>query len=92
MRKRIITMTTTTFENKCAILAELWLDYRYDDQFVEFISYNDLGLPLAYAIDSGIVETTDKATSFVDETFDNLLGLAGVEDNEWQSLSEIIRD
>jgi len=85
-------MTTTTFENKCAILAELWLDYRYDDQFVEFISYNDLGLPLAYAIDSGIVETTDKATSFVDETFDNLLGLAGVEDNEWQSLSEIIRD
>lgn len=82
----------TTFENKCAILAELWLDYRYDDQFVEFISYNDLGLPLAYAIDSGVVDTTDKATSFVDETFDNLLGLAGVEDNEWQSLSEIIRD
>ena len=90
MRKK--TNTMTTFENKCIILAELWLDFRYDEQFVEFISYNDLGLPLAYAIDSGIVETTDKATSFVDETFDNLLGLAGVEDNEWQSLSEIIRD
>ena len=85
-------MITTTFENRCAILSELWRDHRFDDQFVEFISHNDLGLPLAYAIDSGIVETTDKATSFVDETFDNLLGLAGVEDNEWYFLAEIIRD
>lgn len=63
----------TTFENQCAILAELWLDYRYADDFTDFIAYNDLGLPLAYAIDSGIVEPSDKAMSFVEETYENLL-------------------
>jgi len=80
----------TTFENKCIILAELWLDYRYDDQFVEFISYNDLGLPLAYAIDSGVVDSTEMATKFIDETFDNLLTSLGIEDKEFYILTDVL--
>ena len=80
----------TTFENKCAILAELWIDFRYEEQFVDFISYNDLGLPLAYAIDSGIVEPTDKATSFIDETFDNLVSSMGIaEDIGFESIGDM---
>lgn len=83
-------MTTTTFENKCLILSDLWLNYRNDEQFANFIAYNDLGLPLAYAISEGIVDNTELATKFIDEAFELLLGLVGVEDNEWQSLDEII--
>jgi hypothetical protein len=80
----------TTFENKCAILAELWIDFRYEEQFVDFISYNDLGLPLAYAIDSGIVEPTDKAISFIDETFDNLVSSMGIaEDIGFESIGDM---
>jgi len=83
-------MTTTTFENKCAILAEMWLDFRYDEQFVDFIAYNDLGLPLAYAIDNEIVISTDKAISFVEETFDNLVSSMGIaEDIGFESIGDM---
>ena len=83
-------MTTTTFENKCLILADLWLNYRNDTQFVDFLEYNDLGLPLAYAIAEGIVDTTELATNFVNETFDLLLGGLGIEDNEWDNLEDML--
>ena len=83
-------MTTTTFENKCIILADLWLNYRNDTQFVDFLEYNDLGLPLAYAISEGIVDTTDLATNFINETFDLLLAGLGIDDAGWETLDELI--
>jgi hypothetical protein len=72
----------TTFDNKANILADLWLNYRDDDEFTDFVSYNDIGLPLAYVISNGIVETTEVATRFIDETFDLMLAGLGVEDSE----------
>jgi hypothetical protein len=81
---------TTTFENKCVILADLWLNYRYDTQFSDFVEYNDLGLPLAYAINEGIVDTTDLATNFINETFDLLLAGLAIEDNEWDNLPDML--
>lgn len=63
----------TSYEDKCGILAALWLNYRSDEHFVDFIEYNDIGLPLAYAIDNEIVESTDMAQRFVEETFELLL-------------------
>jgi hypothetical protein len=63
----------TTFENKCAILADVWINFRYETEYTDFVSYNDLGLPLAYAVDAQIVPATDKAVSFIEETFANLL-------------------
>lgn len=82
----------TPFENKCDILADLWLNLRYDEEFVDFISYNDLGLPLAYALSEGIVEPTDLAKSFINETFTMLLGTLGLEDTDegYGNLSEML--
>jgi hypothetical protein len=82
---------TTTIENKVIILADLWLNYRYDEEFSDFIEYNDLGLPLAYAISEGIVKITDTAQSFVDETFGLLLAGLGVdEDTGFESLDDVL--
>jgi hypothetical protein len=81
---------TTPFEDKTSILADLWLNFRDDTQFVDFIEYNDLGLPLAYAISEGIVDTTDLATNFVNETFDLLLAGLGVDDTGFGSLDDIL--
>lgn len=81
---------TTTFENKTTILADLWLNYRYDTEFVDFIEYNDLGLPLAYAINEGIVDTTELATNFINETFDLLLAGLGIEDTGFDSLDDVM--
>jgi hypothetical protein len=83
-------MTTTTFDNKCAILADVWLNYRYDEQFLDFIEYNDMGLPLAYALSEGIVKGTDLSTTFIEETFGLLLAGLEIEDTGFESLDDVL--
>jgi len=81
----------TKFKHKCNILADIWLNYRNDEELDDFIEYNDLGLPLAYAIAEGIVKSTPLAKTFVEETFDLLLsGLDMEEDTGFKNLDEIL--
>jgi hypothetical protein len=69
------------FANKCGILGELWINYKDDKQFGDFIEYNDLGLPLAYMIAEGLVkEITPLGEQYINETF--TLFIAGLEINE----------
>lgn len=83
----------TSYEAKVSILTELWLNYKNDQNFEEFIAYNDLGLPLAYAIYEGIVESTELAASFISETFELLLaGLAIPEDVGFDTLDDMIEE
>lgn len=81
----------TSFEDKCSILADLWLNYRSDPDFADFIEYNDIGLPLAYVISNEIVEETETARRFVEETFDLLLeGLElDDEDTAYETLDDM---
>jgi hypothetical protein len=62
----------TDFSDKVAILADLWINYRTDEQFEDFIQYNDLGLPLGYLINTELATPTDQGIMYVEETF-NLL-------------------
>lgn len=80
----------TTFENKCNILSDLWLNFRLDEEFADFIQYNDLGLPLAYAIAEGIVEPTETASAMIEETFSLLLAASDVEDTGFENLNQIL--
>jgi hypothetical protein len=82
-------MSETTLENKASILAELWMTYRDDENFTDFISYNDIGLPLAYVVSSGIVKTTEMANKFIDETFSLLLASLEVEDEGFEELDDV---
>ncbi len=82
----------TKFKKKCGILAEIWLNFRNEEEFIDFVTYNDLGLPLAYAIDAGIVEKTDKAKGFIEETFALLLaGMDIEEDTGFEDLDDILQ-
>jgi hypothetical protein len=72
----------TTITNKAIILADLWLNYRDDEEFQDFVEYNDLGLPLAYMLANNIVKSTPQADKFISETFDLLLAGLGIEDDE----------
>jgi hypothetical protein len=85
-------MTETTFQDKCNILSELWMNYRNDDNFEEFIKYNDLGLPLAYGIANGIVKPTEISDKFINETFNLLLSSLEVEDNGYVTLDDVFLD
>jgi hypothetical protein len=83
-------MSSTSYTDKCSILAELWLNYRSDEEFQDFIEYNDLGLPLAYAIDNDIVKSSEMAQKFVEETFDLFIASLETEDTGFESLDELL--
>ena len=81
----------TTFENKCAILSDLWLNYKDNEELQDFVEYNDLGLPLAYLIHTELVSVNESGISYVDETFNLLCQGLGVDlDEEYESLNELM--
>lgn len=81
----------TPIEVRCDILSELWIDYRDQEDFDDFIDYNDLGLPLAFALAEGIVKPTDKSTMIVNETFDLFLATLSIEEDAgYDSLDDLL--
>ena len=80
----------TPFSNRCEILGDLWLGYRDDEEFSDFFEYNDLGLPLAYAIKNDIAHTAPMAETLINETFDILLGALELEDTGFDSLEQLL--
>ena len=81
----------TPFSSKCNVLAELWLDYRDDEEFLDFISYNDLGLPLAYAVSSNLVSgLSDTGESMIEETWTLFLAGLDVEDTGFETLDDVL--
>ena len=83
----------TPFSNKCQILAELWMNYRDDEQFVDFIEYNDLGLPLAYGVANDLIESLDPTgVTLVEETFELLLAGLSLEDTGFEYLDDLLED
>lgn len=81
----------TTFENQCLILSEVWMNYRDDNDFEDFVVYNDLGLPLAHFIHEEIVKSTPQAEIFISETFDLLLMALGADENEaYETLEDLL--
>jgi hypothetical protein len=81
---------TTPFSSQCEILGELWLNYRNDEEFADFIEYNDVGLPLAYFISNDIVATTPRAEIFIGEAWNLLLEALGKQDLGWENLDELL--
>lgn len=81
----------TTFDNKVKILAEIWLYHRDNEELSDFIEYNDLGLPLAYALQEEIVIANDKTRGFIVETFGLLLDGHEQEDTGFTSTEELFK-
>jgi hypothetical protein len=90
MSERKRKMAQTTYSDKCFILGDLWLSYRDEEQYKDFVEYNDLGLPLAYAISANIVESTDLSKKFVEESFDLLLAGLSIEDTGFEVLDDLL--
>jgi hypothetical protein len=80
----------TSFEAMSSILGELWMDYKSDKYFKDFIEYNDIGLPIAFLVDNELVEPTQLAKQYVYETWNIFLAALEItEDLGWESLEEI---
>ena len=84
-------MSETSFETRCDILSDLWIEYKEEPQFRDFVSYNDLGLPLAFLVSENLVTPNDKAIMMVNETFVLLLrSLEIEEDSGFDSLDDLL--
>ena len=82
---------TTTFDNKCLILGELWIDYRTEPDLEDFVQYNDLGLPLGFMLAEGLITPTKRAEQLIDETWAMLLVAFGIEeDTGFTSFEELM--
>lgn len=73
---------TTPIAIRAEILADLWLNYRDDEEFKDFFSYNDLGLPLSYALSQSVIETNATVEKLIGETFDLFLAALQIESDE----------
>lgn len=80
----------TSLKNKISILAELWMDYRNDENLQDFIEYNDIGLPLAYFIHTQIVDLSPRSEIYMDETFELLLKSLELKDVGFESLDSVL--
>jgi hypothetical protein len=77
-------------DNKITILAELWMNYRDDEQLKDFIEYNDLGLPMAYFLMNELVLPTEQSEVYINETYDLFIKSLGADDDEYESLDELL--
>jgi hypothetical protein len=80
----------TPFSKQCEILADLWINYRNEKEFSDFIEYNDIGLPLAYAVSNSIANVDTLGQKLIEETFDLLLEGLGVDDTGFDNLDDLL--
>jgi hypothetical protein len=85
-------MLTTTFENKALILGQLWINYKGEDEWVDFFEYNDLGLPLAFAFAEGIVNHTPTLEQYINETWALFVEGLDMEDTGFEDLGDLLED
>jgi hypothetical protein len=79
----------TTFENKCLILSDLWLNYRQDAELEEMFSYFDLAFPLAFAEVEGAAKISSLGKTLIDECWEELLRALDKEDTGFESLADM---
>jgi hypothetical protein len=80
----------TPLSKRAEILGELWVKHKNNLEFQDFISYNDLGLPLAYSLSTEIIKATPKVEMFINETWDILMSALDHNDIGWNSLDELL--
>jgi hypothetical protein len=79
----------TDFSSRTNILAELWMEFRDDEELKDFIEYNDLGLPLSYLIKNKFCEISTLGEAYINETFDLFLTSLELEDIGFETLDDI---
>ena len=81
----------SSYENRINVLADIWYNYRDDENMQQFIEYNDLGLPLAYLISTDIVSSTDRAAKYINDSYQLLLDVLEVDDVDYENFAQVLK-
>ena len=77
------------FSDKCGILGQFWFEFRDDEKLKDFIDYNDIGLPLAWFIATGVVTPNPMAEDYVNETFNLFLSAMETTEEEIEGIDTL---
>jgi hypothetical protein len=83
----------TELKQRIDILAELSYAHtagNVDETLAKFCDTWNIAIPLSFAVAYEFAVLTDKGANDINETFDRLLALAGVEDTGFDELSDIL--
>jgi hypothetical protein len=67
------------FFRKTLILSQVFQNSNEDNGWDDFASYNDIGLPLAYASYNELAVLNDEGKRYVEETYDMLISGLGLD-------------
>ncbi len=80
----------TPFDTQCEILADLWLNYRTEEEVIPLFEYFDMGFPLAFAHNQGIVKLEPVAIAMLGDCWNGVLQAFGhEEDTGFSDLGEM---
>lgn len=82
-------IATTSFSNKCEILADIWLNHREDPDLKDFIEDNDIGIPLGYILSEKLAEPIAESVKYIEQTFSLLLTKLELDDLGWNYFDEM---
>jgi hypothetical protein len=75
--------------DKAAILSQFWMEFRDDEELKDFVEFNDMGLPLAFFVASGIVQESPMAETYISETFDLFLVALEIDEAEIEGMETL---
>ena len=80
----------TDFTKVCEILGTLYANYKEDEEFKDFIDFNDLGLPLAFLASENLCEVSDDGARYITETWILLVQSLGLQDIGFETLDQML--
>ncbi len=80
----------TPFDTQCEILSDLWLNYRDEESVVPLFEYFDIGFPMAFAHNQGLVKLEPVAMEMITQCWLGVLESFGHEqDTGFSDLGEM---
>ena len=86
-------------KKKCDIIEEFMREYTFGTIFLEdedikyFISYNNLGIPLAQCVSYSLADPTPEGFLLIEETWESLCSLLDVRvDGDYEDLDEFLEE
>jgi len=83
-------------EKRCEIIEQFVREYAgsnesiRDEEYITFMAYNDLGVPLSQALTHNLINLTESGKIIVNETWTNFCDMIGIQVNgEYDSIYEI---
>ncbi len=86
----MMSIEPTLNPKKYEILADIFINYHDEERLTDYISYFDLGLPLAYAANEQIVILTADAEKLIEDAWRGLLDALEIQDTGFDDIDQML--